>query len=91
MSLMHRDRWNPGDLAWFHYSSDPTGPTQFEDVRAHTGQVVIVLAENECDGQRVTMPTIEERADAGMLLTYRVRFADSFECDVFEDELNDVT
>lgn len=84
-----REQWQPGDTAVFHYSLDPNDAASdiAQRLGHRTGQAVTVLTEQDEDGNRAEFPTFDERADAGALVTYRVRFPDGHEDDAFEDEL----
>jgi len=83
----HRDRWNPGERAHFEYhcNQSPDSPDYY--LWQHTQQPVEVLGLGDCDDFSDEMPTIAERSEEGVPLTYRVRFDDGVEGPAFEDEL----
>jgi hypothetical protein len=82
-----REQWHPGDRAHFEYQCWESPDSNDADAWYHSHQMVTVLDENVDDGQRVEFPTYDDRADAGMPVTYSVRFDDGLIYTVFEYEL----
>jgi hypothetical protein len=83
-----RERWLPGELAWFEYHCWESPESNDAPAWYHSHQQVriIALEVNDSDGM-----TRAERDDAGMPFTYTVQFSDSLQWCAFEDELTDST
>ena len=80
-----KEEWQSGEQPHFEYhclESDESGDAPLWH-RSH--QQVQVLHRNE--PEKGTPATFSERGEEGMPHTYRVRFGDGHEGDVFEDEL----
>lgn len=75
----------PGTFLWFEYHCNESYDSPDAEIWYRSHQQVLVLGFANCDPPSFT--TVNERAYAGMLLLYRVRFNDGLEWDVFEDEL----
>lgn len=85
MRTGHREQWQPGDTAWFEYhcleaAESPDAPVWY---RSHQRVTVLSLDRNDAPASS----TFTERSTDGTPYTYRVRFSDGLEWDVFEDEL----
>lgn len=83
----YRNQWQPGAEAWFEYHCWESEDSNDADLWHRSHQKVTVVAEYECDGQREYLPTFEDRCEAGMPLTYGVRWSDGHQGAVWEDEL----
>lgn len=85
--------WEPGESAVFTYSlyNDPTSEIARE-LFPRSGSAVTVLRRGEDDAPDDDDPeyaTLAQRADAGALRLYVVRFSDGHEDEAFEDELSE--
>jgi hypothetical protein len=80
--------WEAGERARFTYSL-PFDPASEISARLHhrTGQIVTVIERGDDDGDG---DTFKERAEAGALRVYEIRFPDGYVDTAFEDELQDV-
>lgn len=81
-----RESWKAGEEAWFEYHCLESDESVDAPVWHRSHQRVTVLDMNEGDGEDMTR---EERDENGFPFTYKVRFEDGLEWDVFEDELSD--
>lgn len=85
------DLYEPDAVLWFEYHCNESHDSPDAPVWYRSHQQVTVLALNAYDDTPALLdelPTLVERGEAGEVLTYRVRFADGLEWDVFEDELD---
>jgi hypothetical protein len=82
-----REQWQPGERAHFEYHCYEGHDSNDAKAWYHSHQPVTVLEENEDDGQRHMFADHADRADAGMPVSYHVRWGDGYEHTVFEDEL----
>jgi hypothetical protein len=73
-----------GSQYWFEYHCWESDESADAPLWRHSHQRVTVIAELESDGQGLTA---EERAEAGVPLAFRARWADGFEWCVLDDEL----
>jgi hypothetical protein len=91
---MNGDLYEPGDTPLFEYHCNESHDSPDAPVWYRSHQRVTVLKLNSDDDTPnllAEFPTLRERGEAGAVLTYRVRFADGLEWDVFEDELTETT
>lgn len=79
-----RETWRPGESASYEYHCFESDESADADLWHHSHQPVTVLGRGVDEGMPGTLLT---RAEAGCPNIYRVRFADGFEGDAFEDEL----
>lgn len=82
-----REQWQPGDRAHFEYHCYEGHDSHDAQAWYRSHQPVTVVSENEDDGQRKMFSNHEERAEAGMPVSYHVRWGDGYEHTAFEDEL----
>lgn len=82
-----RERWQPGDQAFFEYRCLESHESADAEAWYHSHQEVTVVSENEDDGQRTKFANQQERAEEGMPVTYLIRFGDGITWCAFEDEL----
>lgn len=71
-----------GKEFWFEYHCWENEKSVDAEIWKHTHQKVTVLSISEYSHEN-----LEDRISDGNPRTYKVRFEDGFECDVFEDEL----
>lgn len=80
-----------GSRFWFEYHCWESHESGDAEVWYRSHQQCTVLGfcdpDSGADAAPCAYETFEERADAGEVLTYRVRFDDGLEWTVFEDEL----
>lgn len=74
----------PGDTPWFEYHCWESHESMDAQVWYRSHQKATVLEMTPYDGVGLTR---EERIECAQPFTYRVRFEDGLEWDVFEDEL----
>jgi len=82
-----KDQWLPGEKAYFEYHCWESYESQDAPVWLHSHQLVTILLENESDRQREYLPTLAERGEEGMPITYQIKFSDGLIWTAFEDEL----
>lgn len=84
-----REQWQPGDRAHFEYHCLESPESTDAEAWYRSHRPVTVLAPGEGDGWEggYADSTRVERAEDGVPRTYRVRWDDGHEHDVFEDEL----
>lgn len=83
MKLTKTERPVVGQTVWFEYHCKESEDSADAEIWHHSHQKACVFAR----GHQGYGKTYKERADNGEVNMYRVRFADGFECTVFEDEL----
>jgi len=89
------DEWQPGTLAWFEYHCWESDDSSDALMWRHSHQQATVVSHDPADhdclrpyaNEDAAYGTIDGRIDAGQPCIYRLRFADGFEWDAFEDEL----
>lgn len=81
----YRERWEPGDRAWFEYHCFESHDSSDAVAWYHSHQEATVLGE--ADHSAWPGSTWDERAEACTPIVYTVRFDDGVEYGVFEDEL----
>jgi hypothetical protein len=82
----HRDLWSAGDMAAFEYHCLEAHHSADAELWYRSRSPVTVIGLDP-DGEAAVAASLIERAEAGMPLTYIVRFPDGHEAGVFEDEL----
>jgi hypothetical protein len=82
-----KSHWSPGERAWFEYHCFESMDSEDADMWLRSHQRVEVLREGEWEKEWGEGKTIQDRMEAGMPKTYRIRFSDGHEGTAFEDEL----
>lgn len=85
---IHKDCWNPGDIAHFEYHCSRTPESGDFYLWKRTQRPVTV--EGIADGSEdftAELPTANERIDEGVPLVYKIKFEDGTHGTAFEDEL----
>lgn len=80
-----REAWQPGETAWFEYHCNESPDSAHAEWWYRSQEQVTVLGEADHDGWEGS--TFADRAEAAQPKVYKIRWADGFEGDVFEDEL----
>lgn len=82
----NKEKWLPGEVASFEYHCLESDDSSDAAMWHHSHQNCTVLSLTSAEGDWPGS-TFNERGEEGMPHVYRVRFADGFEYDAFEDEL----
>lgn len=80
-----KEAWQPGEIAWFEYHCWESPDSGDAEIWYRSHQQVTILHEGDHDGWSGS--SFIQRGHAGTPKTYRVRWLDGYEDDVFEDEL----
>lgn len=83
---MFKDEWRPGDRAAFEYHCNRAHDSEHAEWWYRSHQPVTVIGPSDGEDEPA-FPTLMERGEAGHPITYKARWDDGFEGDVFEDEL----